>query len=222
MGALIDKDKKQAEKAPEQEAPEEVTTQEVAKTEGVALKQAELERNLPMSLQTMIEVAKDRHLVLTKLRKYALTLTEPKHWTVQGNEPWLNSQGTDHVERIFGIASRVVDKEKLWEEDEMGERYFMWVITVQVSLPNSPDVCDGIGSATSKDKFLGTLEKTDRRSGRMLTDVEPNIIKKAWTDAKRTGIQRLLGLRGLSWDDLAAAGIGKNEVAQVKYKGGRR
>jgi len=199
MGELIDKDK----------------NQEVATTNGTALAQAE-ERALPMSLSVMIEVAKDRHLVLSKLRKYALTLTEPKHWTIQGSDPWLNSQGTDHVERIFGIASKVVDKEKLWETDEVGERYFMWVITVQVSLPNSPDVCDGIGSATSRDKFLGTFEK--ERSSRTLTDVEPNIIKKAWTDAKRTAIQRLLSLRSLSWDDLDAAGIKKSDVSQVTYK----
>ena len=183
-----------------------------AKTTDVAT----TERPLPASLQTMIDVAKDRHKVIGQLKEHAVKLTRPHMWTIQGNDPWLNSQGTDHMERLFGMRSKIVDKEKLWEEDEAGERYFVWVFTVEVSLPNSPDKCDGVGSATSRDKFLG-----DGIGKRTLTDVEPNIIKKAWTDAKRTAVHRLLGLRGLSWEDLKKAGIDKGEVTQVDYKKGK-
>jgi|GEM_PF-6304385 len=179
---------------------------------------------LPLSMQTMIEVAKDRHRVLRKLREYAIRMTEPKHWTIQNDCPWLNSQGTDHVERIFGIASRVKHREKVWSEDAAGEKYYLWTVTVEVSLPSSPDVCEAMGSCSSRDKFLGELEATERRSARTQADVEPNVIKKAVTDAKRTAIHHLLELRGLSWEDLESAGIKKSEVAQVSYRsgGGRR
>jgi len=193
--------------------------QEVAPVTEGAVTTTEDDRPLPASLQSMIDVAKTRYRTILKLKEFAIQHTKAYMWTIQGGNPWLNSQGTDHMERLFGISSKVVDKEKLWETDEAGERYFIWVFVVEVGLPNSPDKCDGVGSATSRDKFLGELEATERRKGRTLADVEPNVLKKAWTDAKRTAIQRLLGLRGLSWNDLAAAGIKRKDVNEVTYGG---
>lgn len=198
------------------QAPKETA---VAKTDPNALV-ATSEEPLARSIAQVLAIAKDRYKMMVTLRAEGLKMTQPKHWTVQGPVPWLNSLGTDHMARLFGISGRVTNREKQVCKGEDGSDYYIWHVTVSVSLPGQPDAFEGVGAATSRDKFLGTLEEVEgRRSARTMADVEPNVIKKATTDAHRTAIHHLLGLRQLTWPDLESAGIKKSDVQAVNYRG---
>jgi|APSaa5957512622_1039677.scaffolds.fasta_scaffold25107_2 hypothetical protein len=167
------------------------------------------------------QVAKERATLLEKIRDAALKCTKPRHWTDQGGHPFLNSRGTDHVERAFGIKSTIKSRDKEVVEDELG-KYYIYTFIVESILPAGGDSCEAIGMATSRDQFLGTGTKENQK--KKLYEVnEPNISKKAWTDARRTGIQRLLDLRGLEWEELESiTGISRSDCQQVTYKKGGR
>src|SRR5256885_2324021 len=61
-----------------------------------------------------------------------------------------------------------------------------------------------IGTASSRDQFLGT----ETQKGRALNEVMPStILKKAESNCNQRGITMLLGLRGMTWEQLAKYGV---------------
>lgn len=173
-----------------------------------------IDDELPQGLAAF-EFAKQRFAVISKLRAFALRNTKAHHWTDEQGTPFLNSHGTDHVELAFGISSTVISKDKMDMEDEKG-KYYLWTFVVRCQLPGHNDFVEAVGACSSRDRFLGT----ETRKGRSIDKVqETHIIKKAWTDARRTAIQRMFDLRGLTWDELKECGIDKAKCASVRYGG---
>jgi hypothetical protein len=68
-------------------------------------------------------------------------------------------------------------------------------------------VDDGRGGKTRKAIVLPVIE------------VDPGKVKKsAISNAINSGIMRLLGMRNLTWEDLAKGGIKRENLAKVDYK----
>lgn len=85
----------------------------------------------------------------------------------------------------------------------------------------------GYGSAHSMDKFLGTnadawKEKANGRGRRLEEVSRHNIAQHAITRAEGSALRKMLGLSGLTWDDLKGLGFNPGGARQVDYNAGQR
>ena len=147
-------------------------------------------------LLELAEKADERIIALKKIKKAALKITNKQDWVDIHGKPYLGSSGCEKVACVFGLSWKLKGYEKTWE-GEGTSRYYIYVCTLIFKMKNVKDTTDFIGTASSKDKFFGTINGVRKP----LAEIdETNIMKKAYSNAEVNGITRLLGLRNLTLD----------------------
>jgi len=146
----------------------------------------------------------------------AIKATKPQDWVDYGGNPFLQEPGARRIAMRFGI-SLFFDRNDKGEivfqredfTDELGP-----IVKYRVSgkAQIGDHVVEGIGSASSRDDFLGWewKDKNDKNQGKrpkplyaVLEDVE----KKAATNLFSNLIKAILAIKGFTWEDLAKYGI---------------
>jgi len=179
----------------------------------------EVNSNVPViaddTLVSLAEQAEKRVDALNKIKRAALKATNPRDWTDQNGNPYLQVSGSEKVGRVFGMSWRI--NEPLQEIEEGG--HFSYTYKGEFSLAGA--TIEVIGTRSSKDPFF----KRYKGSGENRVELPPSEIDK--TDVKKAaltnlfgnGITRMLGLRNLTWEDLKEfAGITRDQVGKVDYK----
>jgi hypothetical protein len=152
------------------------------------------------------ENAERRFEAMVKIRQFALRTTNGGDWVDMGGKPYLQARGAKKIARAFGVSWRLGLPEKEWREDDNG-RYYIY--TIKGEFGASGQYIEAIGTKSSRNPFFG--------KGKNVEDVdEQNIIKAAETNCVNNGIKDLLGLDGVSWEDINSAGIKSN--SKVNYK----
>lgn len=149
-----------------------------------------------------VETMAQLHL---RLRLAALRITGPGDWLDLEGVPFLSSSGCFRLARLFKIRQKDL---KMTFTDYEGAK------VVTITAQASSDVLDPdgwievVGTCSTDDKFLtkGGIRKADLGS----------VIKKAHTNWLALAVRQLLGLSGLSWDDLAKFGIDRSRVKRVE------
>ena len=78
---------------------------------------------------------------------------------------------------------------------------------------------DVIGTATSRDKFFAERYKDGQKATLPIDEIDQQVIlKSAYTDCVREAVVRMLGLRGLTPDDLSALGFDVAKIPGVVFK----
>ena len=170
---------------------------------------------------TLIQVAEraeKRIAAVNKIKILALQVTNAHDWTDQGGRPYLQASGGEKVARLFGISWTI--SEPLFEAEEGG--HFSYTYTGKFSLSGA--TIEAVGTRSSKDGFFKKYGKADENGEKEIlppSEIDKGDVKKsAYTNLIGNGITRLLGIRNLTWEDLAAAGIRKEGVGKVDYKTG--
>jgi hypothetical protein len=148
----------------------------------------------------------------------ALKITTHRDWVNQNGNPYLVHSGAERIARQFRVSITNVRKEKIWSEDEKGERYYMWVYDGTVSIPSLGSQ-SAVGNCSSRDDLYG------KKGGeyKPLSQVdEPSVMKAAHTNLIVNGITHMLGLRNLTWEQLEQAGIDVSKIQKVEYSGGSK
>ena len=159
------------------------------------------------------EQAERRIDAVKKIKSVALKVTNAHDWVDQGGKPYLQASGSEKVARLFGISWRI--NEPTYDED--GDGHFSFTYRGEFSFQDVS--IEAIGTRGSKDKFFS------RSHGK---DIPPseidkgNVKKAAYTNLLGNGITRLLGIRNLAYEDLAATGITKAMVTRFEYKSGKK
>jgi hypothetical protein len=178
----------------------------------------ENENNVPMSVPAIaddniiaIAEAADRRIqAITKIKQIALKVTNASDWTHQGGKPYLQVSGSEKVGRTFGVSWRI--DPPMWEVDEDG--HFNYTFKGYFSLGAAE--IEAIGTRSSRDPFFSTGKGGVAKPP---SEIDRGDVKKAaYTNCLGNGISRLLGLRNMTWDDLATAGITPDKVAGIDYK----
>lgn len=141
----------------------------------------------------------------------ALRFTTKNDWIDQDGKPYLQATGSEKLIAKFGLVIKDTKYEREEFDDEMGRSY-LYTYSGTVSLPSGASV-EAIGTCSTRDKFFG------KRQGKFkpIQDVDiASIKKKAYTNFLGNGITRLLGLRGLTWENLKGGNI--EAGSQVTYK----
>lgn len=169
-----------------------------------------------MTVEEVVALAKAKVEALRQVWALAVSRTTNRDWVNMSDNPYLTASGAEKIMSVFGVCIYDVKKEKLWSEDEKGGKYYIWEYAGKATWAGGS--MQAIGTRSSKDKFFAY----DRYSKtyKPLSEVdECNIMKSAYTNMEINLITRLLGLRGLKWEDLAEMGIRKEAVSSVEYKG---
>jgi len=161
-------------------------------------------------LVALAEAAERRVEAINRIKQAALKATNAHDWVDQQGRPYLQVSGAEKIARLFGISWRI--DEPILEREEDGhfaftyKGYFrMGVVEIEV-----------IGSRSSRDPFFSKARGEDIPPSAI---DRQNVKKAALTNCIGNGITRLLGIRNLTWDDLAEAGIKRENVASIEYRG---
>lgn len=156
----------------------------------------------------MADQAERRIAAINRIKQVSLQVTNSHDWTDQGGKPYCQVSGAEKIARLFGISWRIDEPQLIIEESG----HFEYTYKGYFSMGNV-DI-EAIGVRSSKDPFF-TGKKDDPKPP---TEIDRGDVKKAaYTNCIGNGITRLLGIRNLTWDDLATAGIKKEDVHKIEY-----
>jgi hypothetical protein len=173
--------------------------------------------------ESLIQIAAEsekRVAAVIKIKTMALAVTNPRDWTIQGDNPDMQTSGLEKVARVFGISWKELG-EPVRENEESG--HFMYTYRGEFSLHGKSITV--IGTRSSKDGFFTKYEypKGEDRKKLPPTEIDAGDVKKsAFTNMIRNGVGRILGIRNMTWADLALVGITKEMVekggGKITYK----
>jgi len=164
------------------------------------------------------EQAEKRVEAVKKIKVLALRVTNANDWVDQGGKPYLMSSGAEKIGRLFGISWRL--EEPKIEFDEDGH----YTVLYKGEFGFSGITIEAIGTRSSRDEFLRVrwVKGADGKNEKILlpaSEVDKGDLKKAaFTNCLGNGITRLLGIRNLTYEDLATVGISKDQVTRFEYK----
>ena len=165
-------------------------------------------------LEAALKVAERNELLARKIKTLALKQTNPKDWADMDGNPYLQASGAEKIARLFGISWRICEgyPQRDDQKDDKGSYY---VYTYKGEFEMGGKTIEVIGTCSQRDRFFG------RKGGELKNESEidvTNIIRKAMTNMEVNGITRMLGIRNLTWEELAEAGLKQGQSAQVNYK----
>lgn len=151
-----------------------------------------------------------------KVKIIALKMTKPSDWVDLGGNPYLMDRGTENVAVAFGVDISDLRLSMEWAEDEKG-RYYSFIAAGKAYSKKLGRYVEDIGVCSQRDKFFGMIGGKFKE----VAEVDmANVRRKAVTNLYNRLIKRVIGLMGVTFADLEAAGISLKGVQKVNYKGG--
>ena len=161
------------------------------------------------NLVRMAEFAEKRVKAIKRIKIAALAVTSVHDWVDQNGKPYLSVSGAEKIARLFGISWRIDEPELVTE----GDGHFSYTYKGYFTLGST--TIEAIGSRGSKDGFFSKSHGEDIPP----SEIDRNDVRKAaYTNLLGNGITRMLGLRGLTWDEVKGAGIDQSKISKIDYK----
>lgn len=187
------------------------------------------------------DLVKVRAEEIMKRRVLAVSYTNQHHWNnIEGN-PYLNKAGARMLQRIFRVAERDRTCKQTWHEDELG-RFYQYEFEAIFDAGGEFECVYALGTRNQRGKFFATKKEVElgedgkpimiEGSGgrsypkkksvrRDLSEIDPgNIKKSAWTNCLVNGLQALLAIEGITWDEvneMTEGNVRQDNVQQVSY-----
>lgn len=160
----------------------------------------------------LAENAEKRIAAVKKIKTIALAVTNSNDWQDEGGKPYLWVSGAEKVARLFNISWRIDEPDVESYEDGHFTYYFKGYFCM------GGKEIEAIGSRSSRDPFFGRANKQDKDPA---TISRGNVKKAAYTNCIGNGITRLLGIRNMTWSELADAGIQRESSGYVDRSAGK-
>jgi hypothetical protein len=149
-------------------------------------------------------------------------------WIDFGGKPYLEGEGAMRIAAAIGLRVG----EPLWESDKgewfEDELFFECVVEAHWPLTGASFV--GLGDCNTADKFFAEGKNSKLAQALGQTGEKPRLArkliamdvkKKAHSNAITNAVRGVMGLKGLTWDDLAQLGLERSKAgAGVDYKKG--
>ena len=147
-----------------------------------------------------------------RLVQVAVRLTRPHNWTNQNGHPYLDAGGAEAVKNPFGIDIRNIMSERMNRTDEKGE-YYIWTYTGQSTCKLTGITLDVEGVCSSRADLFGKVGNEYRH----IEDIdESDIMITARHKLLRNAVVEHLGMRALTWEDLAQGNIKESAVKTIE------
>jgi len=152
-----------------------------------------------------------------KIVGISIKLTNAWDWSDLGGKPYLQCSGAEKIASPFKVSMGVPTKERLERTDKDGKPYYIWVFQAMFTSSQLRRTIVAQGKCSSRDQFFGKNEEGYKE----LDDVkEEDVLQAAYTNLFNNGVQRLLGIRNLTWEQLAQGGIAQDKVGKVAFRKG--
>ncbi len=151
---------------------------------------------------------------VVRLRRLALSATARSDWTSVGGQPYLGTAGCMKIAALFGVSLTGTRVQAARDDAGVSDVIRYVARTTARFLGRRVEV---EGVASSSESFFS------RRRGKRLplSEIDLSAVrKKAVTNAQIRAVKCILGLGGITWDEVRAAGVTKDGVAAVDF--GRR
>jgi hypothetical protein len=160
------------------------------------------------------EKAEKRIEAVKKIKQTALKVTNEADWVDENGRPYLQVSGSEKIARLFDISWKIDGPQYDFSED--GHYICTWKGTFSIGNVS----IEAIGSRSSRDGFFKRYGYEDGKKQELPpSTIEKNDVEKAaYTNLLGNGITRLLGIRNMSYDDLAAVGLDISKIRKVEYK----
>jgi len=176
----------------------------------------------PMADDTLIAVARTAEAridAVIKIKQLALKVTNPRDWTNQQGNPYLQVSGAEKIANLFNVSWSFLTPEPICDTEADGH----YTYTFQGRFTMGGRSIEVEGSRSSKDSFFKqNVYENDKKREKTIDerDNRRDVKMAALTNLLGNGITRLLGIRNLTWDDLEKfAGIKQEDVlGKVEYK----
>ena len=146
-----------------------------------------------------------------RIRQIALEVTRDDDWIDIGGRPHLNSSGAMKVAALFGVSLTDMRVDETREKLD-GKEVVRYVARVTARFLGREVETEGV--ASSDDAFFA------RKNGKPVPLHEVNlnsVRKKAVTNAQVRAVKAILGLGGITWDEVRAVGVSRQKVAAVRH-----
>lgn len=173
-----------------------------------------------MDLAVANRLVEQRLAFFRNIREKTVALTYAQDWVDFEGKPYLQATGVERLTPLWGIYIQDIRMEPSLEETRRRLRAGEHVSVECVAVAGSHvtgERSEFIGGRSSDDPWF-----SERRGGIEALDPE-DLRKAAYSNLEVQVVMRLLGLRGLTWDDLAQYGItrqGAGGAATFKKPGG--
>lgn len=171
-------------------------------------------------LRQLAATADERVKAMAQIIRASVTACGRKDWVDLGGKPYPMEVGAERMARLWGVHVQILEG----PDREDREDHYLYRCKVRVwsdLLGRSTEV---VGMRSSKDPFFTARYErlpdgaTQRITLRMEEVNERDVAMSSQTNAKVKGITEVLGLRGLTWEDLADYGITPEGAAgRVSY-----
>lgn len=166
--------------------------------------------------------AEARVAAVVKIKQTALMATSPQDWVDQQDRPYLQASGSEKIANLFGISWRFLTAEPKKTVDADGHYTYTFVGEFRMG----SRTIEVEGSRSSRDGFFKQYKYTGEGQNKKKEEIplrdrsnERDVAMAALTNLLGNGITRILGIRNLTWEDLAKfASINKNQLGRVEYK----
>lgn len=172
-----------------------------------------------MDVEQFVGYIERRSKLLEAAVPIALASTLKSDWCNLQGKPYPMDSAIEKFRVRFGISCTNPRFAREVSEDEKGSRY-QWTCMMDFHLPGSSEVLTAIGVASNRKQFYA---KAGDRWKKQYEIHEDNIKKHAWTNCMHNGITRILGLRGITWEEVEKfVQFKRKDVTAVDYDGGNK
>lgn len=189
------------------------TEQEIAAVdpELLAVQAIEFDDTLVAQLSKSVDAYK-------KIIGIAIRLTNHQDWVNQNGKPYLQCSGAEKIASPFLVTMGTPRRERLERDDDKGKSY-IWVYEAQFTSRRLGRSIVAQGKCSSRDQFFG---KSKDGTYKPYDEIkEEDVMQAAYTNCFGNGVTRLLGIRNLTWQQLAEGGISQNSIGKVEYQKGQ-
>ena len=168
------------------------------------------------NLLAMAEQAERRVEAIKRIMSASLKITNENDWVLIGGVPYLQESGATKVARLFGIGWSI--SEPILETETDGH----FTYTYKGKFTMGGISIEATGSRSSRDEFFtGKEDKEKGKTAKKPQDIDKRDVKmSAYTNCINNGIKRILpGLRNLTVEDMANAGLDCNKMRGYGFKG---
>ena len=162
------------------------------------------------NLIAMAEQAEKRITAINRIMSASLKITNENDWVLIAGVPYLQESGATKVARLFGIGWSISNPTLETETDG----HFTYTYKARFTMGNIS--IEATGSRSSKEDFF-----TGKENKKAPQDIDKRDVKlSAYTNCINNGIKRILpGLRNLTAEDMAKAGLDCNKMRGYGFKG---
>lgn len=191
-------------------------------TETIQAELVAIERGEQRKTQEAIAEAERRAELLAKVTIAAVKRTYPQDWIDFRSQdpddkgtPYLAAAGAERLRSLFGISITDLDVKRYEDRDKDGAYYF-YVVTAIAHWRG--DEVAVMGTCSSRDQFYRTRYQDGQRVLLPSEEIDPtNIVKAARSNMIANAVSGILGLRGLTWTQLAQFGVERGKGGTATF-----